>query len=108
MTSLDQLLNTSGDAAKELIKSQLLELIDSAKSESATVVKESAEKIEQWLKLRLAGELDKDELQALLDSRKRVVEQFLNSQEIAARTRLEKISVGLINLILDQALDSLL
>ena len=108
MPTLNELIDTSGDEAKALIKSNLLELIQGAKSESETVIKETGEKIEKWLKLKIDGEIDADELEALLNTRRRVVRQFLNSQEISARARLEKLSLGLIDLVLNKALDALL
>jgi hypothetical protein len=43
-------------------------------------------------------------LQELLNSRKATVQQFLNTQEITAKARMEKISVGLIDLIVDKAM----
>ena len=108
MSTLDELIETSGDEAKELIKTNLLELIQGAKSESETVAKETGEKIEKWLVLKVKGEFDSDELEALLNSRRRTVRQFLNSQEISARARLEKVTIGLIDLILNRALDVIL
>lgn len=108
MSELSDLIDTLGDDAKGLIKSNLLELIQGAKSEAEGVAKETGEKIERWLKLKLKGEIDSDELEALLNTRKRVVKQFLNTQEITARARMEKVTVGLIDLILNEALDSIL
>ena len=88
--------------------SNLLELIQGAKSEAKTVVKETGDKNKKWLELKIKGELDSDELEALLNARRRTVRQFLNSQEIATRARLEKITIGLIDLILNKALDTIL
>ena len=108
MSTLSELIDTAGDEGKELIKTNLLELIQGAKSEAKTVVKETGDKIEKWLELKIKGELDSDELEALLNARRRTVRQFLNSQEIATRARLEKITIGLIDLILNKALDTIL
>lgn len=108
MSVLDELIDIAGDDAKKLIKTNLLELIEEAKSETETLAKETGEKIEEWLILKVSGEIDSDELEALLNARRRTVEQFLNSQEISARARLEKVTIGLIDLILDNALDSIL
>ena len=105
MSTLSGLIETTGDDAKELIKTNLLELIQGAKSEAELVAKETGEKIEKWLVLKAKGEIDSDELEALLDARRRTVRQFLNSQEIAARARLERVTMGLIDLVLNKALD---
>lgn len=108
MSTLDDLIQIGGDEAKELIKANLLELIQGAKSEAEAEAKETGEKIEKWLILKVNGEIDSDELEALLNSRRRTIRQFLNSQEIAARARLEKVTLGLIDLILNKALDTIL
>ncbi len=108
MSNLNDLIENMGDETKELINSGLLDLILGAKSETDTIVKETGEKIEQWLAMKLRGEIDSDELEGLLNSRRRVVEQFLNTQEIATRARLEKVTIGLIDLVLDKALDVIL
>ncbi|MEH6473587.1 MAG: hypothetical protein V7752_20375 [Halopseudomonas sp.] len=108
MSTLSDLIDTTGDDAKELIKSNLLDLIKGAKSETKSVVKETGDKIEKWLELKIKGEIDSDELEALLNARRRTVRQFLNSQEISARARLEKVTIGLIDLVLNKALDVIL
>ncbi len=108
MSTLDELIQTTGDEAKELIKTNLLELIQGAKSESENVAKETGEKIEKWLALKIKEEIDSDELEALLNARRRNVRQFLNTVEIAARARLEKVTIGLIDLVLNKALDVIL
>ena len=108
MSTLDDFIETSGDEAKELIKSNLLNLIQGAKSDSESVAKETGQKIESWLILKVNGDIDSDELEALLNSRRRSVRQFLNSQEIAVRSRVEKVTVGLIDLVLNKALDTIL
>ncbi len=108
MSTLNDLINTTGDEAKEFIKKDLLELIQGAKSEAETVVKETGNKIEKWLELKINNEIDSDELEALLNARRRTVRQFLNTQEIAAKARYEKMTVGLIDLVLNKALDAIL
>lgn len=108
MSTLSDLIEITGDEAKELIKTNLLELIQGAKSEAETIAKETGDKIEKWLVLKVKGEIDSDELEALLNARRRTVRQFLNSQEITARARLEKVTIGLIDLVLNKALDAIL
>lgn len=107
MSILSDLIITSGDAAKELIKSNLLELIHAATNESEAIVKETGEIIEKWLVLKIKGDIDTDELVELLNARRRTLMQFLNSLDTDTRARLEKITIGLIDLVLDKALDSI-
>lgn len=99
MSDINEILKETGDEALDFIKSSFMELLLEAKDESKKVIKETGEKLEKWLVMRARDELDDDELESLLRTRKRVVKQFLNSQDIASRARLEKISIGLIDIV---------
>ena len=70
MSTLTDLINTSGDDAKEFIN----------------------------------NEIDNDELEALLNSRRRTIKQFLNTEEIRTKARIEKITIGLIDHVLNNAM----
>ena len=105
MSTISDLIETTGDEAKELIKANLIDLIQGAKSDTEDIAKETGEKIEKWLVLKSKGEIDSDELEALLNARRRTVRQFLNTQEIALRARIEKVTIGLIDLVLNKVLD---
>ncbi len=107
MSKLENLIDTAGDEAKTLIKDQLLELLRGAKEDADSMANETGKKLESWLKMKLDGDIDGDELEALLNARKRAMRQYLNSQEIAARARLEKVTVELIDLVLNKALDAI-
>lgn len=102
MPSIDDILKETGEEAVDLVKTNFKELLFQAKDESKTVIKETGEKIEKWLIMRAKGELDDDELESLLNTRKRVVRQFLLTQEIASRARLERISMGLIDIVVNK------
>ena len=104
MSILKDLIYTSGDEAKEYIKMNLIKLIQNAKSESESFVKETAEVIEQWITLKANNEIDDEELKALLSARRRTVKQFLNSEEIRSKARFEKMTMGLIDHVLNHAL----
>ena len=104
MASIDEVLNSlKGDAIK-LIKDQLKDLLTSAKNDADTIVKETGQKITDWLVLRAQGKLSDDELEALIYSRDQLLRQYKNTLEIKTRARVEKIAVGLINLVLDKIL----
>ncbi len=108
MSSIDEVLKSIGDEALESVKNELKDLLTQAKTEQEEFVKGTAERIEKWLKMRLDGELDNDELEALLNARKRVVRQNLNTLEIQARTRLEKIVFGVIDIVTNKLLDKII
>jgi hypothetical protein len=99
MSDINQVLKETGDEALDLIKSSFKELLLESKKESNKVIKETGEKLEKWLIMRDDGELDDDELESLMNTRKRVVRQFLNTQDIAARARFEKLTMGLIDMV---------
>lgn len=104
MASIDDVLNSlKGDAVK-LIKDQLKDLLTSAKNDADSIVKETGQKITDWLVLRAQGKLSDDELEALIYSRDQLLRQYKNTLEIQTRARVEKIAVGLINLVLDKIL----
>lgn len=99
MSNIEDILKATGEEALDLVKSNFKELLLQAKNESKDVIKETGEKIEKWVVMRAKGELDDDELESLLNTRKRVVRQFLLSQEISSKARLEKLSIGLIDIV---------
>jgi hypothetical protein len=104
MANIDDVLDALKGDAVELVKSQLKELLESAKSDTDSIVKGTGQKIGGWLVLRAQGKLSDDELEALLYSRDQLLRQYKNKLEIAARARVEKIAVGLVNLVLDKVL----
>jgi len=99
MSDISEVLKETGDEALDFIKASFKELLLESKNDSKTVIKETGRKIEKWLLMRANDGLDDDELESLLNTRRRVVRQFLNTQEIASRARLEKISIGLIDIV---------
>jgi len=104
MATIDDVVDSlKGDAVK-LIKDQLKDLLTSAKSDADSIIKETGQKITDWLALRAQGKLSDDELEALIYSRDQLLRQYKNTLEIQARARVEKIAVGLINLVLDKIL----
>jgi hypothetical protein len=104
MASVSEAISSlKGDAIK-LVKDELKELLTTAKKDANAVVKETGDKIADWLVMRAQGKLSEDELEALLYSRDQLLRQYKNTLEIQARARVEKIAVGLVNLVLDKVL----
>ena len=102
MSNIEEILRETGDEGLDLIKTSFKEFLLQAKDESKTVIKETGKNLEKWLVMRANGELDDDELESLLNTRKRVVRQFLLTQEITSQARLEKISIGLIDIVVNK------
>lgn len=49
---IDKLLKETGDEALDFIKSSFKQRLNQAKEESSEVIKETAKKLEKWLKMR--------------------------------------------------------
>ncbi len=104
MPSVSAAVKAIGDDALQFIKDELKDLLTTAKKDTDAVVKETGDKIADWLVLRASGKLSDGELEALLYSRDQLLRQYKNTLEIQARARVEKIAVGLVNLVLDKIL----
>ena len=102
MASIDDVLDSLKGEALKLIKDELKDLLTSAQNDADKVIRDTGEKITQWLWMRAQGELSDGELEALLYSRDQMLRQYKNTTLIQARARVEKIAVGLINLVLDK------
>ncbi|MDM8568699.1 hypothetical protein QUF50_04135 [Thiotrichales bacterium HSG1] len=100
--SLDEVLRETGNDMLDFTKSTFKKLLLQAQNDSKDVIKETGEKVERWMVMRANGELDDDELEALLNTRKRTVRQFLLTQEINSRARLEKISIEMIDMAVNK------
>ena len=108
MSSIDEVLKSLGDEVLDSVKTEFINLLSQAKDEQIDFVNETAEKIEKWLIMRVNGEFDDDELEALLNARKRVVRQNLNTLEIQSRARVEKIVFGVIDIVTNKLLNKIL
>lgn len=108
MSSIDEVLESLGDEVLDSVKTEFIDLLSQAKDEQIDFVNETAEKIERWLIMRVNGEFDDDELEALLNARKRVVRQNLNTLEIQSRARVEKIVFGIIDIVTNKLLDKII
>lgn len=97
MSLLNEILDAIKDEAFSSVKAEFKELLSKAKADGDAVVKKNTEKLERWLVMFARGELDKEEFDALVDAQRRAVREYLNTLEIQARARLEKITMGLLD-----------
>ncbi len=81
------------------IKKEFLEFFTQAQAEQFEFAKDAANKLKEWTALYTTGRLSEKEFKSLLRSRERTIRQNLNTLEIQARARVEKILFGMINLI---------
>ncbi len=104
MSTLKEFYESYKSDAEQLIKTELKGLIKEGKDDSLVLVRETAEKVERWTKMALLGDLSKEELEALLYARDKTIRQYANTVQIKARARVERLSVGLVNLMLDKVM----
>lgn len=102
MASIQSALDAVKDDGLALIKGELKALLTEARDDAEPIVRETGEKVATWLVMRGRGELNDDELQSLLYARDQLLRQVKIKAEIDARARLERIAVGLVNLVLDK------
>jgi len=99
MSILKELLKETGDDALDLVKSTFKELLINAKNDTNEIIKETGKRLEKWIEMRAKGEIDDDELEALLNARRRTVRQFILMKEVSVRASLEKISIALVDIV---------
>ena len=107
MSKLGDFIKETGDAAKDLIKAEVKDLVKDAKSDSKDFVKETGDLIEEWLIKRAKGEYKDKDLKRLIEARKLEAKQQLNTEEIQARSKVEGLTNKLVSLITDGVIDSL-
>jgi hypothetical protein len=108
MPDLKDILSEIKDDSITTAKNELLDFFKQAESEQIDFVQETKDKVQKWLEMRVNNEINNVELKALLDARKRLVQQNLNTLEIQSRARVEKIIFGIIDTISDKILDKII
>ncbi len=104
MSVIDEVVDSIKGESMQYVREQLKELLTSASEDTNSVIKETGQKMEEWLQARAKGELSDDELKALLYSRQQLIQQYKNTLEIQVRARLEKIALGLVDIVLQKVL----
>jgi len=99
MSTIDDVLKSIKSDVPAVIKDQLKDLLTSAVEDTDSVIKETGQKLKDWLLMLAEGKISNEEFEALLYSRDQLVRQYKNTLEIQARARVEKIALALINLI---------
>ncbi len=107
MSKLEEFIKETGDAAKDLVKAEVKNLVKDAESDSNDFVKKTGVLIEEWLIKRAKGEYKDKDLKRLIEARKLEAEQYLNTEEIKARSKVEGLTNKLIELITKGVVDTL-
>jgi len=104
MPGIEDFLSKIKDEGVEKAKEDFRTLFNEAKGDAEGFVRELAKDLEGWLVLLAMGEMKKNEVELLVRSRKRELEQKLNTLEIKTKARVEKIVMGLVDIVLDTLL----
>ena len=102
MTTIDDIFKDIADESAQAVKEEFTQLFTQAKAESEELVKENAEKVKEWLAALVLKQLDKDGIGQLFAAQQRKIVQFLNTQQIEERARLEKITLKIIDIALNK------
>jgi len=98
MFNIEDVFKDIKDEGSKLVKDEFVNLFNQAITESDGQVKENTEKVKEWCAALCSGKLNKDEFKTLLEAQKRKMEQYVLTKEIQTRAKLEKLTVGLIEL----------
>ena len=102
MSSLKDILNNTSKELLSESKDEVLKLFSQALSSNNDFAKKNAAKIERWIIKLSEGEIDREEFVGLVGAQKRKVDQYLNTVEIKFRSETEKITHGVIKIIINQ------
>lgn len=107
MGKIDDLFAGIVDEAGASVGSAVKQLLKEGKADNTKLAQDTAQKVEKWLKMRVDGDLDDDDLKSLLEARKRTIRQALNTFSIKTRAKLEKVSLGVVKIALKYAIGAL-
>ena len=88
----------------ENIKRELYNDFNEAAGSSEPMVKENMKNMVEWTIKLSENKITKEEFEYLVRTQKRKIEQYLNTLEIEARVKIQKITINLLNIILERIL----
>lgn len=88
----------------ENIKQELYNDFNEAACSSEQIVKENMKNIVEWTMKLSENKMTKEEFEYLVRAQKRKIEQYLNTLEIEARVKIQKITINLLDIVLERIL----
>lgn len=104
MSSLKDILNNTSNELLSESKDEVLKLFSQALSSNIDFVKKNAARLERRIVMLSEGKIDREEFDGLVGAQKRKVDQYLNTVEIKFRSEAEKLTHGLIKIIVNQVI----
>lgn len=85
-----------GSVSKD-VKDILLKLMEKGES-SEDILRETEIKVKKWTVWKQNGEIDEDELEMLVETRKKTLELFFINEGIADKARIEQVTTRVIEI----------
>lgn len=86
------------------IKQELYDSFKEAINSTDPIVKENIKNIEEWTIKLSEQKITKDDFEYLIRTQRRKMEQYLNTLEIEAKVKIQKITIDLIDKIINKIL----
>ena len=102
MSSLKDIFNNTSNELLSESKDEVLKLFSQALSSNNDFVKKNAASLERRIVMLSEGKIDREEFDGLVGAQRRKVDQYLNTAEINLRSEAEKITHGLIKIVVKQ------
>ncbi len=96
------------DEAQALVWKEFADLLLGAKADVHQFVKDNAGKVEKWAVMLATGQLTRRDFDLLVAEQRAKIQQFLNTVQIEQKARLERLTVGLLDILTNKLLDALL
>jgi hypothetical protein len=108
MSEFENILNQIKDNSVQEAKNEFQQLLSEAKGSSEQFIRDNSEMVKQWIVLLSNGEIDKEEFDDLIADQKLAAEQFVNTQEIGAQARTQRLTMQILDLTITKIAPALL
>ncbi len=95
-SELDSALDQVGDESAAAAMKEFQDLLAQAKGDSAELVRQNANELEERLILLKKGEIDKEDFDFFVENQKRDLKVFVDSQPAQVQERAEKLTLNIL------------
>ena len=95
-SELDSALDQVGDESVAAAMKEFQDLLAQAKGDSAELVRQNANQLEERLILLKQGEIDREDFDFFVENQKRDLRVFVDSQPAQAQERAEKLTLHIL------------
>ncbi len=105
MPSFDDFVEAVQDGARELARETFDDYLDDARNDARSFIANCEDDLRRWINMLEQGDLDQQEFSDLVNGQKSLAQIHLLTQKGIALTKLERFRSGLIDLVINTALD---